>query len=575
MRVITPENDYRPVTAIAPGAPRLTVTVVVAAPDDSEPLQRTLDAVASQRGYPKDLVSVETLDIGTVRRETGERSRARNLGARHADGDVLLFLDTGGVPAPDLVARHLDWHHRSDGLVVVGPVEDPDGPDPERRAFLRRTADLRHGAEGFRGFTPGNVSLGREAFVASGGFAEDLPDDEAEIELGYRLFTDGLLLVHDAAATVARPGGAQPGAVRSARIPHRFSRSPADRGPFPVPKVSVVVAPAAGRRRGELLQQLQAQTTADWEAWFPLDHVEGDPRLRRLPDAAGDDDSRVLRAIAAAGGEYVAVLSGSAAPAPDALALAVAELDAVPRAGRVTTGIAIWVPAAGLRVDDPETAARAWGFTGLPVFSMARRRDWNKLIEGPAGVAGAWRALTELTRPVVVERNLITVPEPAGSPPGSLSPLEDESTAPRPPSPAHRVRAWFRRGARRVPIAVIGDDRSQRALRTWAGSWARLVEDRSARALVLAGATLDAATWEEVWPWDHPRRERIAVGVTAGAGPSDEWADFLATCVAVGAATEADAAILRRWGVADAVVSGHPAGSADALALLDTLVEAL
>jgi hypothetical protein len=49
-RFVGPENDYRPLMAVDPGEPRLSVAVVIPAYNRSALLRRTLAAVSAQSG---------------------------------------------------------------------------------------------------------------------------------------------------------------------------------------------------------------------------------------------------------------------------------------------------------------------------------------------------------------------------------------------------------------------------------------------------------------------------------------------------------------------------------------------
>ena len=46
--------------------------------------------------------------------------RARNLGARSVDSDVIVFLDSDAIVGPDFVARHAKWHEDNPKAVVIG-----------------------------------------------------------------------------------------------------------------------------------------------------------------------------------------------------------------------------------------------------------------------------------------------------------------------------------------------------------------------------------------------------------------------------------------------------------------------
>ena len=592
------------------------LTSVVVADDGSE------EAPALALAVEK---AAERLRITMVRqeREGYGAGRARNLGAAAARADVVLFVDADCLPDPELVAGHMAWHHRADNLVVVGsrqhvdstgvsaeaiadgsvdirrlvkgddPPDEAFAPEDWRRTFYRRTADLRHGNEAFRSLLTGNCSLRRDRFLQAGGFSADFRRWGGEdTELGWRLFSAGLFFVPVNRAAIyhqqqeeSHTGEGWRRADREAnadlirgKIPHRFYRRLTDPGPFAVPKVSWVVTTPAAPRAAQLLAQIQEQTSGDWEAWFPLDPglPAEDARLRRLPDEAGAEGHRLLRALAAARGEYVALVSGAAGLHPLLLERTARFLDASPRASIAT------VAYAGL---DPVPADATWGAGPLPAFVVVRRREWAKVLPGAADPADAWRRLTALSWSRHLAEPLVTFPAPAGTVPASVTPEVPERDriveAGRRGTGARAVlyrlgRSWRRRQREqddRPVLAHLGDARSREAVAHLA-PWARVGAAASGAALLLGGgAVLDEPTLQAVRAVDSPHVERAVLGAAAGGGPAGEWADFLGTCLFVAVATESDAAALRSRGYAGPLtVLGHPAQSPDrAGELLDRL----
>lgn len=122
-------NDWR---GIAASSPR-RVSVIVAHYAQQAELDRTLAALARQT-HPADLLEVIVADDGSptpprvpagvhlVRQDDrGFRLAAvRNLGARHASGDVLCFLDADTTPEPEYVARLAALPSAAPDVVAVG-----------------------------------------------------------------------------------------------------------------------------------------------------------------------------------------------------------------------------------------------------------------------------------------------------------------------------------------------------------------------------------------------------------------------------------------------------------------------
>jgi GT2 family glycosyltransferase len=624
-RRLAPENDYRALAMVEPGEPRLSVAVVIPAFERPELLRRTLRGLAVQQAYPQSLISVVVADDGSeadiagvvgqsglnaayVRQdhEGYGAGRARNLGAAATTADVLLLLDADCLPVPDLVARHMAWHHRSAEAVVIGARRfadtsalDPDaagyaariwqlgsgtGPDDWRSVLYRRTNGLAHGTEAFRAFLSGNVSVRRSRFSAAGGFSDTFTSWGGEdTELGWRLFQEGLWFIPESKAVIyhQQQEESHPGDWREAsrkertdlltsKIPHGYYRNPTAKGSFEVPKVSVVVAPRAAEQARVLAGHLIRQRSRDWEARFPLDPGLDlrDPRIKALPDEAGTEKQRFLRAIAASSGEYIAVLAGGAVPHPELLTRCTTELDATPRASIAT------VSTAGA---DRTAADRRLGSWGMPAFAMVRRREFSKVLPDHQNPEAVWSIVLELSRTRYVPDPLLIVPDPESGPsrvdlqplPGGVRP--DLMTRLR-----TRLAATLRRSTKRKPVVVhLGDSTGAEALAALA-PWARVVEGRRGRAVVVTG-TLDDRTFAGCFSMDEPRVERVVIGGTAGGGPATDWADFLRTCLFVGLASGDDVATVRAWGYSGAVAVTGPIADGDEAVdrALATLEEAL
>jgi glycosyltransferase involved in cell wall biosynthesis len=622
MPAFFPENDWsflleRPVPADLP-----SVSLVIPVYNRIGLLQHTLAGLAAQAVAPHEVVivddgsdedvsaAVQEMHLPFPRRVLRQdrdgygAGRARNRGAAAATGEVVLFVDADCLPSPQLVERHAGWHGRGEGVVVIGArryadttaitldevrkgieIETTDDREDWRDTLSRRSLSLRHGNEAYRAFLSGNVSLRRTDFEASGGFDESFTAWGGEdTELGWRLFDAGLVFVPDDTAAIfhqeqedegpagwRRLGRAANEARLTDLIPHRFYRKDTST-PHAVPKVSVIVAPGAQRRSPEVWSQLLAQRLADWEAFFPFDDIHfADGRFRDSDDLA--------TAIHTARGEYLLLLSGAAAPDPLLLDRLVAGMDDSPR-----------MPIGRVRYHGPPEGAAdaAWGFDGLPAVIMCRRRDWHKADRAGLSHTATFEAI-EGSGPTLVVGDTphVTLPEPGSGHPVSLLPavatevraaeaIRTRGPIGRAVYSAARLLRRRRRGETRPVLRHFGDERSAAAVGAVVRSMAVSDSARRPGAVVFGGgATLDDPAVEGLRSIDSGRLERAVAGAHLGDGAGPLTAEFLATCIAVGLATDEDLARAREIGFdGAATVVGHPAdGGADAV--LDALAGAV
>jgi len=225
------------VPTVGSWTPTEPLSVVIPHYEAPAALRLTLEALAGQT-YPAHLVQVLVIDDGSDRapclpaslglnatvivqeRRGFGLARARNLGAAHADGTIVVFLDCDMVPEPCHLEAHARWHHVASDAVTIGfrihVMVDHIEPEQVRRAAARggleplfahaaqytpeyvefhmeRTADLSSDADDlFRLVTGGNLGIRKETFAAVGGYDGTFDQWGGEdTEFGYRLFTYG------------------------------------------------------------------------------------------------------------------------------------------------------------------------------------------------------------------------------------------------------------------------------------------------------------------------------------------------------------------------------------------------
>lgn len=139
--------------------------------------------------------------------ERGGPARARNLGARHARGKYLFFVDADVILSTDaLVHVVAALEHRPAPAALIGSYDDA----PAGKTFLSQYKNLQHHFVHQRGRAQASTFWGacgvihRQTFLDIGGFDERycLPCIE-DIELGYRLRDAGqeIRLCHDLQVT--------------------------------------------------------------------------------------------------------------------------------------------------------------------------------------------------------------------------------------------------------------------------------------------------------------------------------------------------------------------------------------
>ena len=337
--------------------PCLCATVVVPYYQAPDALALTLAGLKRQ-SYPRHLFEVIVVDDGSdPPLEMPERSplnvrvihqpdlgfglaRARNNGARAAQGDIVVFLDCDMIPEREWLAAHARWHHAASDAMSIGfrrhvdvtgvSVDDVhncsgtlDEVFADRRwnrpewieSHMIRTADLTSDDDDlFRVASGGNLGMSRDFYWEVGGNDESFTQWGAEdIEFGYRAFNLGALLVPERRALCWHQGeGATPSAAESRSleqqraklsqlIAHHGFRGAKPGRSFAVPQyvVTVETEGADADAQLETVESLLAGDIHDMVVWIeqrqPADELEahadeivkrllgGDPRVRFGP----------------------------------------------------------------------------------------------------------------------------------------------------------------------------------------------------------------------------------------------------------------------------------------------------
>ncbi len=352
-------NDWKSLdtTPLERFKPRLCATVVVPYYQAPDALALTLAGLERQ-SYPRHLFEVIVVDDGSdPPLEMSEPSpldvrvirqpdlgfglaRARNNGARAAQGDIVVFLDCDMIPAREWLAAHARWHHAAGDAMSIGfrrhldvtgvsaaevrncggTLDEMFADRPFHRpewieSHMARTAELTSDDDDlFRVASGGNLGMSRHFYWEVGGNDESFTQWGAEdVEFGYRAFTLGALLVPERRALCWHQGeGATPSSAEARSLEqqraklsqliahHGFRRANPGRS-FTVPQYVVSVATdradtdalldtVEGLLEGDvhdLVVWIEQRQPADTEEAHAAEIVRrllgGDPRVRFGP----------------------------------------------------------------------------------------------------------------------------------------------------------------------------------------------------------------------------------------------------------------------------------------------------
>lgn len=319
-------NDWSPLADARPAQPP-QVSVVVPYYRAQAQLDLVLAGLALQT-HPASRLQVVVADDGSpepprvpagvtvVRQEDrGFRAAAaRNLGARAADGEVLLFLDGDTVPEPGYVEELAALPALLPDALVTGRRRHADltgwtpervrawlagGPAPQELtepAWLRSAGSLLDADDrSYRFVISAVMGTSRELFREVGGFEETFGGYGGEDwELAHRLFTAGAVLAHRERAVAWHDGpdwglrGDDPVAARAeknaeTRSLARLLPDPAARGVggwWPFPDVVVRLAPGADDDATVLGVRSVLASGLDVQVWTAgAELLDGDPRV--------------------------------------------------------------------------------------------------------------------------------------------------------------------------------------------------------------------------------------------------------------------------------------------------------
>ena len=144
----------------------------------------------------------EGMGVKVLRRtKNAGPSSARNLGARHATGEILFFVDADVVIADGAVDRVVDTFERHPDIDAVFGSYDSE---PRAKGLVSQYRNLlhhyvhQHGAVAASTFWGACGAIRRSVFERAGGFDEErYPRCIEDIQLGYRLRRAGHRIMLD------------------------------------------------------------------------------------------------------------------------------------------------------------------------------------------------------------------------------------------------------------------------------------------------------------------------------------------------------------------------------------------
>ena len=219
-------------------APSLSCTVIIPTRLRANMLPETLDSLANQTRAGFEVIVVcdgEDADTRALSEkytaqfslswiftpENHGKAFARNLGARHAKHEILIFLDDDTSVAAEWIQEHGDAH--KDGapnIAAIGRIVEAyrQQPGSHTERLLRegrlKSLDSHEGvfeqaALGLDALTAYrhryfgvNCSIAKHTFLACGGFDASLSFIEEEMEFGARLYDRGMRFVTLPRATI-------------------------------------------------------------------------------------------------------------------------------------------------------------------------------------------------------------------------------------------------------------------------------------------------------------------------------------------------------------------------------------
>lgn len=230
--------------------------------------QELLDvAVVVDASGASDLPARRPERVRVVTAEAGRgRAAALHAGVAATDGEILVWLDAGDVPAPGALEEVARWHDRIDDAVTLRTTsylgerdlrpEDLLEPDAAGLDPLLAATDVARDAAAkpepddepsFADVTLTSVSTLRDLYLRAGGLDPVLPHG-GERDLIYRLAARGAVLVPAPLAVVVRAGEAPLDSSLRAADPFDAQRVPLDGdrlrsvgGVWQVPLVHAVV----------------------------------------------------------------------------------------------------------------------------------------------------------------------------------------------------------------------------------------------------------------------------------------------------------------------------------------------